>query len=102
MVTSARPRQEVAILLERLPGIDEAPGLIVSRIDLSKGTKPPRKIGILTDAALRGRLAHFDAHSANQLAAVRQALRPDRGQVTIHETWPLLSTCLRFWQSFAG
>jgi hypothetical protein len=95
-------QQTFAILLSRLPRIDEGPGLILLMLDGSKGAKPPTKIGALTDAALRGRLAHFDLHSANEIAAVRHALKEDSGQVTVHESWPGLKSCLHFWYGFVG
>jgi hypothetical protein len=63
--------QKFAILLSRLPKVENAPGLILLTVDTSQGSEPPAKVGTLTDAALRGRLAHFDQHSANELAAVR-------------------------------
>jgi hypothetical protein len=59
-------------------------------------------MGTLTDAALRGRLAYFDAHSANEIAAVRKALSIDSGQATVYESWPALEGCLRFWYGFIG
>jgi hypothetical protein len=62
----------------------------------------PVKTGILTDAALRGRLAYFDVHSANEIAAVRKALSIESGQVTVYESWPALDGCLRFWYGFKG
>ena len=94
--------QTFAILLSRLPKVDDAPGLILLMVSPSPGTKTPRRIGTLTDAAVRGRLAHFDLHSANEVAAVRQELKKDRGQATVYENWPSLNTCLQFWYGFVG
>ena len=94
--------QTFAILLSRLPKVDNAPGLILLMVDASQGTKTPRRIGTLTDAAVRGRLAHFDLHSANEVAAIRQALKNDRGQATVYESWPNLNSCLQFWYGFVG
>jgi hypothetical protein len=99
----AAPRpQSVAIMLSRLPRIENAPGLILLRVDASGGISPPTTIGSLTDAALRGRLAHFDEHSANELAAVRQALANDSGEATVYERWFGLEDCLQFWHGFTG
>ncbi|MGH9367707.1 MAG: hypothetical protein ACRD3M_08540 [Thermoanaerobaculia bacterium] len=94
--------QTFAILLSRLPRVENAPGLILLRVNASPGTEPPTRIGTLTDAALRGRLAHFDLHSANELAAIRHALSADSGQATVYEQWPGLDSCLQFWYGFTG
>ena len=94
--------QKFAILLSRLPRIENAPGLILLRVDTSGGVSPPTTIGSLTDAALRGRLAHFDLHSANELAAVRHALANDSGEATVYERWFGLESCLQFWHGFIG
>lgn len=51
---------------------------------------------------MRGRLASFDAHSANEIAAVRRALSIENGQATVYERWPALEGCLRFWYGFVG
>ncbi len=95
-------QQTFAILLSRLPKIDDAPGLILLMVDASEGTKTPRRIGALTDAAVRGRLAHFDLHSANEVAGIRQALGKDKGEATVYESWPGLNSCLHFWCGFVG
>ena len=92
----------VAILLSRLPRIENAPGLILLRVDATGGASAPTTVGSLTDAALRGRLAHFDLHSANELAAVRHALANDAGEATVYENWFGLENCLQFWYGFAG
>ena len=97
-----RAQQTLALKLCRLPAVDETPGLIVLTVDLSHGIDPPRQVGVLTDVALRGRLGHYDLHSANELAAIRKALQPESGQITIHETWAGPGSCLRFWHDFVG
>lgn len=101
MPAASQP-QSVAILLSRLPRTENAPGLILLRIEASGGASSPTTIGSLTDAALRGRLAHFDEHSANELAAVRHALACDAGEATVHERWFGLDDCLQFWHGFTG
>lgn len=95
-------RQVFALKFRRLPRVDETPGLILLTIDLSAGVGRPRKVGVLTDVALRGRLGHYDLHSANELAAIRKALQPDRGQITVHEGWSGPGRCLEFWHDFVG
>jgi len=94
--------QAFAILFTRLPRIENAPGLILLRVDASRGSEPPTMVGTLTDAALRGRLAHFDLHTANELAAVRKALASDSGEATVYEHWSGLESCLQFWYGFSG
>jgi hypothetical protein len=94
--------QTVAIVLSRLPAVDHGPGLISFLVDTSTATRASAARGTLTDAALRGRLACFDAHSANEIAAVRRALSIESGQATIYERWPGLEGCLRFWYGFVG
>ncbi len=94
--------QTVAILLSRLPRIENTPGLILLRVDASGGATAPTTVGTLTDAALRGRLAHFDLHSANEVAAVRHALAADSGEATVYESWVALENCLQFWYGFTG
>jgi hypothetical protein len=96
-----KTQQIFEIRFARQPRVDESPGLVALAIGTPEAT-PSRKIGILTDAALRGRLAHFDVHSANEVAAIRKALTPDSGQMTVHEGWPALASCLGFWEGFAG
>jgi hypothetical protein len=90
-----------AIVLSRLPAVDNAPGLISFLVDVGE-TGAPAKPGTLTDAALRGRLAHFDAHSANEVAAVRKALSSENGQITVYESWSGVNGCLQFWRGFIG
>jgi hypothetical protein len=94
--------QTFAIHLSRQPGVNEAPGLILLTVDASQGAGPTTKIGALTDAALRGRLAHFDVHSANEIAVIRRALSSDAGQATVYESWPGLDSCVQFWYGFVG
>jgi hypothetical protein len=92
--------QTFAIVLSRMPALDRGPGLIAFLVDTSTATRASR--GTLTDAALRGRLAYFDVHSANEIAAVRRALSSENGQATVYERWPALEGCLRFWYGFVG
>jgi len=94
--------QTVAIHLRRLPKIEREPGLILLRVDTSQGQKPPTTMGTITDAALRGRLAHHNLHSANEIAAVRHALASEAGETTVYECWPSLESCLQFWHEFIG
>ena len=95
--------QEIfSIRFVRQPRVDESPGLVALTIGTSTDPTSARRIGAVTDVALRGRLAHFDLHSANEVAAIRKALVADRGQMTVQEGWPGLSSCLGFWQGFAG
>lgn len=77
-------------------------GLISLVIGDHAGADSPRRIGILTDAALRGRLSHFDVHSANEIAAVRKALSTETGSVTLYESWPRFDACCHFWHGFTG
>lgn len=92
--------QTFAIAMSRLPGVDNAPGLILLTVDVSG--KAPKRVGTVTDAGLRGRLAHFDAHRANEIAAIRQALATESGEATVYESWPGLARCLQFWHGFTG
>ena len=70
--------QTFAVLLTRLAKVGESAGLILVQVDSGEG-KTPARIGALTDAALRGRLSHFDLHSANEVATIRQALKRRSG-----------------------
>jgi hypothetical protein len=90
-----------AVLLTRLAKVDDTPGLILLQVDSGTG-EPLTRIGALTDAALRGRLSHFDLHSANEVATIRQALRNEAGRTILYESWPSLEGCLQFWYSFFG
>jgi hypothetical protein len=96
-------QQTFAIVLSRLPAVDNAPGLISFLVDITgSGASAAARPGTLTDAALRGRLAHFDAHSANEVAAVRKALSAENGRVTVYESWSGAKGCLQFWHGFIG
>lgn len=92
-------QQTFAIQLCRMPAVDDVPGLITFQVDAGNA---PEKGGTLTDAALRGRLAHFDAHSANEVAAVRKALSSENGRITVYESWSGVRGCLEFWHGFIG
>lgn len=94
--------QTIAIVLSRLPAVDNGPGLITFLVDAAAAPSASEKAGTLTDAALRGRLAHFDAHSANEVAAVRKALSTENGQITVYESWSGVNGCLQFWHGFIG
>ena len=90
------------IRLTRLPRVADTPGLICLTVD-APGTPPAqRRMGNLTDAALRGRLAHYNLHSANEVAAIRQALREEKGEATAFERWSGLGSCVEFWSGFPG
>jgi hypothetical protein len=102
MPQPAKKNQTFGIRLTRLPKVRETPGLIQITINSLDTAAAPRRLGNLTDAAVRSRLAHFGAHSANELAALRQELRKDRGQVTISESWASIANCLHFWHGFTG
>jgi len=91
-----------AIRLTRLARAGEPPGLIAVAVASGPEGKRSVRLGSLTDAALRGRLAHFDAHSANEIAALRRALAAEGGQFVLNERWPARDGCLRFWYGFIG
>ncbi len=91
-----------AIDLSRLPAVENAQGLISFFVNVDGRPTAPAQTGTLTDAALRGRLAHFDAHSANEVAAIRKALAAENGQVTVYENWSGPNGCLQFWHGFIG
>ena len=91
-----------AVRLVREPRVDELPGLVSLTIDATNGAERGQTLGGLTDVALRGRLAHWDLHSAIEVAAIRRSLGSDEGSVTVHERWPDLGSCIRFWHDFAG
>ena len=99
---AAASRPTFGITLVRLPPIDEAPGLIAVTVVSSSRSRTPAVIGLLTDAALRGRLSHFDWHSANEIAAIRRALGAPSGEITIYEGWPAMAGCVEFWTNFVG
>jgi hypothetical protein len=93
--------QTFEIRLSRLARVGTGPGLIRATV---RGTskKELASIGVLTDAALRGRLAHFNAHSANEISAIRQELAKDAGEATTFEKWAGLERCVQFWLGFSG
>ena len=99
--STANVQQTFAVLLTRLAKVDETPALIMLQVDSGNG-EPLTQMGTLTDAALRGRLSHFDLHSANEVATIRQALKNEAGKTTLYESWPNLDSCLQFWYSFFG
>ena len=91
-----------AIRLTRLARAGPAPGLIAVAVESAGAAKRRARLGSLTDAALRGRLAHFDAHSANEIAALRRALASEGGEFILTERWPAREGCVRFWYGFIG
>lgn len=97
-----KTQQIFTIAFHRLPRVDDLPGLVSLTIDDTNGARPGKTIGTLTDVALRGRLAHWDLHSAIEVAAIRRALGADYGRVTVHEGWSDMGSCVRFWHDFAG
>jgi hypothetical protein len=99
---TSKTQQIFAIRFSRQPRVDESPGLVSLSVSGANGREGGQKIGDLTDIALRGRLAHFGVHSANEVAVIRRALQADDGEITIHEGWPGLDSCLKFWQDFTG
>lgn len=94
--------QSFAIRLRRLDSVGGAPGLIRLLVHPSEETRSLMRVGALTDVALRGRVAHFDLHPANEVAALRKALAVDSGQATLYESWSALGSCLQFWCGFVG
>ena len=97
-----KAQQVFSINFSRLPRVDGSPGLVLLTIAPPGERAPARRIGFVTDVALRGRLAHFGIHSANEVAAIRRALGPDNGQVTVSEGWSGLGSCIQFWHDFVG
>jgi hypothetical protein len=77
------------------------PGLISVAVE-SADRKRAARLGSLTDVALRSRLAHFDAHPANEIAALRRALASEGGEFVLTERWPAREACLRSWYGFTG
>jgi hypothetical protein len=94
--------QTFVIRLRRLDQVGGSQGLIQLSVGPSEPTRSPKAMGFLTDVALRGRLAHFSLHSANEIAALRKVLVNGQGQATVYERWPKLADCLRFWHAFVG
>jgi hypothetical protein len=97
-LTSARP---ISIHFVRLPGEPAETGLILLSVETGSAEGRTR-LGSLTEAGLRGRLAHYDLHSANEIASIRHALAAHDGTACIEETWSSLDSCLQFWHSFFG
>lgn len=91
-----------AIRLRRLRRAGDAARLVAVSIADSGRNGVARRIGALTDVALRARISHWNLHSANQVAALRKALDGERGEATLHEGWPALADCWHFWRDFVG
>ncbi len=91
-----------AIRLKRLRRTGHTARLVSVSIGDSAQASPARRVGALTDIALRARLSHWNLHSANEVAAVRKALAGERGEATLYEGWPALSSCWHFWHDFVG
>jgi len=91
-----------AIRLRRLRRAGDAARLISVSIADSGGKGVARRIGSLTDIALRARISHWNLHSANEVAALRKALDGEAGEATLYEGWPALANCWHFWRDFVG
>lgn len=91
-----------AIRLRRLRRLNDTARLISVSIADSGGKEVARRIGALTDIALRARLSHWNLHSANEVAALRKALDGKGGEATLYEGWPSLANCWQFWRDFVG
>jgi len=76
-------------------------GLIAVAVE-SPDRKRAVRLGSLTDVALRSRLAHFDAHPANEIAALRRALASAGGEFALTERWSERQACLHSWYGFTG
>lgn len=96
------PRVTFEIGLRRLPGIAPLAGMVSLTVRAAGDTSRATLLGKLTDAALRARLAHFDAHSANEIAALRRAMAAAGGEFLVTETWKDRDACLRHWYAFTG
>jgi len=94
--TSRASRVVFDLALRRLRPASASPGLI------SLTVRRPTILGTLTDAALRARLAHFDAHSANEIAALRRALDREGGEYAFTEEWRDREEFLKHWCGFLG
>lgn len=101
-VSPANSRVTFDIALLRLPSPAPWPGLIDLTVRRAGENGRPARLGSLTDAALRARLAHFDAHSANEIAALRKALQPEGGEFALTESWKDRDEFLRHWYGFLG
>jgi len=88
--------------LRRLQEIAPQPGMVSLTVRVAGATSGVAPLGKLTDAALRARLAHFDAHSANEIAALRRAMAAAGGESSVTETWKDREACLRHWDAFTG
>jgi len=97
-----KTQQIIALRLCRLPSMNGLPGLVSLTVSGANDSGSTRKVGDLTDVALRGRLAHYDLHPANEVAEIRRVLQNDHGEITVHEGWPGLESCLKFWNGFTG
>jgi len=97
-----KPHPVFAIRLRRMSGPADAARLISIYITEPGESGVARRMGALTDIALRGRLAHWNAHPANEVAALWKALATDGGEATVYEGWPQLMSCWRFWRDFVG
>jgi hypothetical protein len=94
-----------AIGLRRVSLRDGVPDLIeltVAETGPAGTPRSPVTVGELTDAALRARLGHSATHSANEIAALRQALAAIDRPITLLEQWPDRASCLLFWSGFGG
>ena len=91
-----------AIRLRRLRPAADAARLISVSIADSGGKGVARRVGSLTDIALRARLSHWNLHSANEVAALRKALDGEPGESTLYEGWPAFKSCWHFWRDFVG
>lgn len=91
-----------AIRLRRLRRADDTARLVSVSITDPGGKGVARRIGALTDIALRARISHWNLHSANEVAALRKALEGERGEATLFEGWPGLADCWSFWRDFIG
>jgi hypothetical protein len=96
------PRITFEINLRRLPGVEPLAGMVFLTFRAAGDTGRATVLGKLTDAALRARLAHFDAHSANEIAALRRAVATAGGEFSVRETWKDRDACLRHWYGFTG
>jgi len=94
--------QAFAIRFTRLAGGSQQPGLIGLTVQAAGKSSREWRIGALTDAGMRGRLSHFNLHSANQLAAIRHLLSKEKAEASVEESWSGLETCVRFWRGFVG
>jgi hypothetical protein len=102
-VSAVKANPTFDIEFRRLRRVDQSPGLVALSIKATDGSEAPAtRIGVLTDVALRGRLAHWNLHSANEVAVIRRTLDAEQGRVTVQEGWPGMSSCLRFWHDFGG